>query len=119
MDKVLSDQVEIFKALGDANRLKIIKLILAKGNKLCVGMLAQELSIAQPSVSQHLKVLKNAGLIEGEKNGYHMHYKVQKDVFEHSGININTILNRIDIKTKSSENCEYKGAQQKCDEVNK
>ncbi len=66
MDNYSSNPVEIFKVLGDQNRLKIIKMILSTGNNLCVGMLAQKLGIAQPSVSQHLKILKTAGLIEGD-----------------------------------------------------
>lgn len=115
MNRYSPDPVEIFKALGDQNRLKIIKLILPKGNKLCVGMLAQKLGVTQPSVSQHLKILKTAGLIEGEKNGYHMHYKVQKNSFESSGININSILECIDIEAKPVESCEQ---TKECDKIN-
>jgi len=114
-----SNPVEIFKALGDQNRLKIIKLILLKGNKLCVGMLSQKLGITQPSVSQHLKILKTAGLIEGEKSGFHVHYKVQKASFESSGIDITSILDRVDIDVKPAENCEHRGIEQECDKINK
>ncbi len=81
-------------------------------------MLAQKLGIAQPSVSQHLKILRTAGLIEGEKNGFHMHYKVLKSSLERSGINIDSILDRVDIETTPVERCEYRGEKQVCDEIN-
>lgn len=113
-----SNPVEIFKALGDQNRLKIIKLILSAGNKLCVGMLAQKLKISQPSVSQHLKILKTAGLIEGVKSGFHIHYKVQKPSFERAGINITSILDHIDIEVKPVENCKHRGKEKECDKIN-
>ena len=115
MDKYLSETVEIFKALGDYTRLKILKLLQSKGT-LCVGMLSQEIGISQPAVSQHLKVLKTAGLIEGEKNGYHMHYKVQLEKF--TDINLKDILSRIRIESKSGEKCELAGEEQKCREIN-
>lgn len=57
-----------FKILGDANRFKIISLLL--GHDLCVGALAQHLRISKPAISQHLQVLRKAGLVRGEKRGY-------------------------------------------------
>lgn len=118
MDNLLINPVEIFKALGDQNRLKILKLLSTKGNALCVGMLAQKLGISQPSVSQHLKILKNVGIIVGEKNGYHMHYKLQKTTFENLGIDIINILEHLKIETIPGTNCEYQNEKKKCDEVN-
>ncbi len=67
---------EILKALADPTRIKIIKLISSKGKILCVGALARELGISQPAVSQHLKVLKNAGILEDIRAGCHVHYCV-------------------------------------------
>ena len=66
-----------FKALADENRLRIIK-ILAKSD-LCVGALAGRLGISKPAVSQHLKILRQAGLVRGEKRGYWTHYCVKTD----------------------------------------
>ena len=66
---------ETFKALGDPTRLKLLKLLL-KSNKLCVGMLAKKLEISQPAVSQHLKILKNVGILDSNRIGYHVHYSV-------------------------------------------
>ena len=64
---------ESLKALADPNRIKILKL-LAANDRLCVGIIARKLAITQPAVSQHLKVLKNAGLVESNKIGLHVHY---------------------------------------------
>lgn len=69
-----------FKALGDETRFKIF-LLLAE-NQICVKGLANVLKISEAAVSQHLKVLRNAGLIKGEKVGYFTHYNVQKNVLK-------------------------------------
>lgn len=68
------------KTLGDANRFKIINLLL--GHDLCVGALAQHLGISKPAISQHLQVLRKAGLVKGEKRGYWTHYMVERDVLK-------------------------------------
>ncbi|MBW1669001.1 MAG: winged helix-turn-helix transcriptional regulator [Deltaproteobacteria bacterium] len=64
-----------FKALADENRLKILTLLLSQD--LCVGALANRLGISKPAVSQHLQVLRKAGLVKGEKRGYWTHYSVE------------------------------------------
>ncbi len=70
---------EVFKALGDQTRLKIIKLLLAP-DKLCVGMIAKKIGISQPAVSQHLKTLKNAGILDANRQGFHVHYNVNHEM---------------------------------------
>ena len=65
---------EIFKALSDPTRLKIIRLLSSKKPVLCVGALAHQLGISQPAVSQHLRVLKNAGILKAHRIGLHVHY---------------------------------------------
>lgn len=71
------DLVKCFKALGDSNRLKIIEILLC--SDLCVGALAKLLELSEPALSQHLKLLREAGLVKGEKRGYWTHYTVEKD----------------------------------------
>ncbi|MGM0500886.1 MAG: ArsR/SmtB family transcription factor [Bacillota bacterium] len=63
------------KALADKNRLKMLKLLLKKN--YCVKALARELEMSESAVSQHLKKLREAGLVVGEKKGYWVHYVVQ------------------------------------------
>ena len=57
----------LFKALGEPTRLKIIKLLAAR--ELCVCDLEEIMQISQPRISQHLKVLKYAGLVNERKEG--------------------------------------------------
>ena len=119
MNNSVDNTADIFKALGDPSRLKIIKLILLKGNNLCVGMIAHKLEISQPAISQHLKILKNAGIVEAERMGFHMHYKVKKDALDDYGINIADLLKTIEVKYTENENCEHKGDKEKCEDLNK
>ncbi|WP_319523855.1 metalloregulator ArsR/SmtB family transcription factor [uncultured Desulfosarcina sp.] len=65
------------KALADENRLKIIQMFI--NGDLCVGALARHLGISKPAVSQHLRVLREAGLVKGEKRGYWTHYRVEPE----------------------------------------
>ncbi|MBZ4687590.1 MAG: ArsR family transcriptional regulator, arsenate/arsenite/antimonite-responsive transcriptional [Clostridia bacterium] len=66
------------KAMGDETRFKIINLLLT--HNLCVGALAHRLGISEAAVSQHLQVLRKAGLVKGEKRGYWTHYSVQREL---------------------------------------
>ena len=59
--------VEIFKALGAANRVRILAALASR--PACVCELAQALSLNQPNLSRHLRVLENAGLVESRREG--------------------------------------------------
>lgn len=72
------DPVRVFRALGCRTRYGIF-CILA-GKRFCVGAIAAKLGISQPAASQHLKVLKEAGVVEDSRCGYHVHYKVNEEV---------------------------------------
>ena len=63
-----SELAEVSKALGHPARIKIIRLLARRGKCLC-GEIVDELPLAQSTVSQHLKILKEAGLIRGEIDG--------------------------------------------------
>ncbi len=63
-----SELAEVSKALGHPARIKIIRLLARRGKCLC-GEIVEVLPLAQSTVSQHLKVLKDAGLIRGEIDG--------------------------------------------------
>lgn len=66
------------KALADETRMKIVALLLK--HNYCVRALAGELGVSEAAVSQHLKVLREAGLLAGEKKGYYMHYDLNRDM---------------------------------------
>lgn len=66
--------VKILKAMGHPIRLKIVKFLLDKPH--CVCELKENLEFSQPNLSQHLKILKESGIIESEKVGVQTHYHV-------------------------------------------
>jgi len=63
---------QLHKALSVPVRLHIMQLIADR--PLCVNAVTRYLGISQPAVSQHLAVLRRAGLVKGQKNGYMVHY---------------------------------------------
>jgi ArsR family transcriptional regulator len=69
---------EILKALGHPTRVKIIEY-LADGEK-CVKEIWQEIGVPQPTVSQHINILKNAGIISYRKDGVKTCYRVEMPV---------------------------------------
>lgn len=73
----MADAAAGFKALADENRMLLLRLLLLRS--CCVRGLARQLGISPAGVSQHLKVLREAGLVLGEKAGYHTHYTVDRE----------------------------------------
>ena len=66
----------IFKALGDENRVKIVNLLW--NGEVCACRLLSDLSISQPTLSHHMKILCDSGIVEGRKAGTWMYYKISK-----------------------------------------
>lgn len=64
----------VFKALADPNRVRLLSLV--KAGERCVCDLTEPLSLGQPTVSHHLKVLVDAGLVHREKRGTWAYYSV-------------------------------------------
>lgn len=81
MDEI-EELVEIFKALSDPTRLKLVKLLSEGGGALCVNALARQLNVTQSAVSQHLRVLRQARLVRGERRGPAVHYSLDLDRLE-------------------------------------
>lgn len=65
---------KLFRVIGDSTRLKIMQLLLSREG-LCVGDLADELSISTPATSQHLKLLELHGLLEPVRYGQRICYQ--------------------------------------------
>lgn len=72
--------LKVCKALADGTRLEILKLLMHK--PFCVNAIAKRFGISQSAVSQHLRVLREAGLVEGNKEGYFVHYSVNNEGLE-------------------------------------
>jgi DNA-binding transcriptional ArsR family regulator len=81
MDEI-EELAEIFKALSDPTRLRLVKLLGEHGGALCVNALAHRLEVTQSAVSQHLRVLRQAGLVNGQRHGYFVHYSLDRDRLE-------------------------------------
>ncbi|MGH3403873.1 MAG: ArsR/SmtB family transcription factor [Streptosporangiaceae bacterium] len=65
----------VFKALGDPVRLRLVSLIGAhQGGQVCVCELSTAFRLTQPTISHHLKVLRQAGIIDGERRGTWVYY---------------------------------------------
>ena len=77
----MQDLSLFFRALGDETRLRLVALLSRQeaGRALCVGRLAEELGVTTSSVSQHLRVLKDLGLVRAERRGYRLHYFLQAE----------------------------------------
>lgn len=71
---------QVFKALTDATRLRLMVLLMTAEGPLCVCELIQVLGLAQPKVSHHLAALRRAGLVRDRKIGLWVHYRVAEDL---------------------------------------
>jgi ArsR family transcriptional regulator len=70
----------LFKVLADRQRVRILNILLrAGGQAVCVCEFTAELGLAQPTVSHHLKQLRDAGLLEREKRGTFAYFRVRSD----------------------------------------
>jgi ArsR family transcriptional regulator len=65
--------IKLMKALSDPNRVLILKMLQHK--MMCVSEIQAALQIAQPTVSKHLKILSDAGLVTSKKDGLWMNYR--------------------------------------------
>jgi ArsR family transcriptional regulator len=69
----MRDFIRVMKALADPNRVKILKML--QHRVLCVCEIQAALGLAQPTVSKHLQILANAGLVASEKEGLWVNYR--------------------------------------------
>ena len=72
---------QMLKALGEPMRLKIYQALLER--KHCVRSLSKKFGVTESAISQHLKIMKEAGLVYGEKFGYHTHYLPLQDAADY------------------------------------
>jgi len=74
MDEVYRLQAEVLKTISNPKRLEIIHLLA--GGPREVSRLAEELGISQPNVSQHLALMRSAGVVEAERDGREVRYRL-------------------------------------------
>ena len=77
----INDQATFFGVIADPTRLKLPRLLAQQqeSDALCVNALACRLGVTQSAVSQHLRILKSANLVTGERRGYRVHYFIDRD----------------------------------------
>lgn len=69
--------IRVMKALSDPNRVKIMKMLEVK--ELCVCEITTVLGLAQSTVSKHLKILEDAGLVDSNKDGAWVNYNLTEE----------------------------------------
>jgi ArsR family transcriptional regulator len=70
----MDEYIRVMKALSDPNRVKLLKMLQER--VMCVCELRAALRLAQPTVSKHLKILEEAGLVRREKDGLWVNYTI-------------------------------------------
>ena len=118
MQKSVKLAAEIFKALGDTTRLQILAILVLQGNAVCVGLLAGKLNVSQPAVSQHLKVLKAAGLVEANRQGVYVHYTIKREMLDAYNIDIQALVQSIKADLNLDGKCHLAGDEKKCNGLN-
>ncbi len=77
------DLAHVFKALGDPVRLRLLSLIASHtGGEACVCDLTDAFDLSGPTISHHLKVLREAGTIDGQRRGTWVYYRVRPVVLQ-------------------------------------
>ena len=89
------------KALCEPSRCKIVTLLSQRA--YCVSALATLLGLSAPAVSQHLRILRDAGIVYCEKYGYHTHYKLDKEKLAQIAEGI------LELTQEKPDNCHKKG----------
>ncbi len=94
----------VFKALSHPGRIAILKVLAKKQSCIC-GELVEDLPLAQSTVSQHLKVLKEAGLVQGEIDGPRSCYCINKDAIKKMKRQCGDLFDFIDKYSEPVQTC--------------
>ena len=104
---------QMLKALGEPTRLSIYQSLLER--KHCVRSLSKKLNMTESAISQHMKVLREAGMVYGEKYGYHTHYLPKQEAIDF--LNDSFAIMKSQSETVDRDmttcQCEYKKEERK------
>ena len=87
----MKHSAELFKLLSVDKRIEIIERL--KTGPMTVNALAEKLGVTSSAVSQHLRVLKAAGLVNNERQGYFIHYSINPEALEACRQRLNRVCN--------------------------
>ena len=103
MDSRHLGNAQVFKAFCDANRLVILELL--KSGEKCACVLLEELNISQPTLSHHMKILVESGVVAARKDGKWTYYSISTDGCENAA----RLLRELTAVTALSDNCCQEG----------
>jgi len=78
-EQARGDILAVFKALSDATRFEVFRLIAAQEAPICACDIVDRFDVSQPTIAHHLKVLRDSNLITAERSGVWMHYMANPD----------------------------------------
>lgn len=111
--------VEIFKALGDENRIRILNIL--KEGELCVCEIESILGITQSNASRHLNKLKSLKIIRGEKKAQWVYYTIDRQFIEKNELLYSYLKSKLgenDLSTKDLQKLiKYKDSTFTCEEL--
>lgn len=81
VDAVHAEHVaKVLKALADPNRLRILAMVSgSESGEACVCDLTEPLGLSQPTVSHHMRILREAGIVESDRRGKWVHFRIAAD----------------------------------------
>lgn len=85
----MKEAAELFKILSVDKRIEIIELL--KKEPMSVNAIAETLGVTQSAISQHLRILKSAGLVTDERQGYWIYYSLNREVLERCRQRLNRV----------------------------
>ena len=74
------ETVKVLKALANETRLEIVRMLL--GKPMCVHALAHHFQVSEPTICVHIRVLREAGVVSGERRGYFVHYQANLAIIQ-------------------------------------
>jgi ArsR family transcriptional regulator len=88
----LNEQVKLLSAIADPTRLRIIEMLSGACDSICVCDITTQFDLGQPTISHHLKVLRDAGLVSWEKRGLWVYYSLNRPAFEEMAAYLSGLL---------------------------
>ena len=77
--KETAGYTQLLRALADETRLRIVALLASAGESLCVCDVEARFDLTQPTISHHMKVLRESGIVKAEKRGTWVYYEVNRE----------------------------------------
>ncbi len=95
---------KIFKAFSNEVRLQVLEFLLE--GEMCVSGIVSKLNVTQPTVTQHLRILQELGVVKSKKLGYWMHYSIDKDGIQKVKNELKKFIENLHTRKGKREFCE-------------